>query len=428
MRDGTMPTYTGRTIVSAGLIGAVALAGCTDMEMEVGELGSEQASISGGSPANNSAVYKPVVHFGIGCSGTKIGARRFLTAAHCIDGGTMNVGDTIDLTNDNGGLSGGGTIHSLTVTSVNWHPSWELSTDRKRAYDIGVFTVAETTPAIPTAVVGSTYVGDVDGQIMAVGFGCDAVTPSQGGTKQYAMFWPSWRSYWFDTLPYSTDWETGMITHNILAWTDDSDDTCPGDSGGPQFRWQNSRWEIVGVNAANWSSGVLDPFNIAPRTSNTRNWIFNPTVNNFSHDSRGSLINAKSGKCAGISGNSTKNGAVGGLYYCDGRNGNSDNQSWRLVSRGGGWYQLRNGRSGRCLSSRSPGWGDGVAQFTCDSSDQFQQWKFENNTDGVFRVRNRYWNTCLGVSGGKTNNGALLGVWSCSGTGRSVNQSWVLAR
>lgn len=90
-------------------------------------------------------------------------------------------------------------------------------------------------------------------------------------------------------------------------------------------------------------------------------------------------------------------------------------------------------KSGLCLSSRSPGFGDGVVQYACTASDQYQRWKFEDNSqpDGpeVFRLRNAFWSSkCLGVGGGSTANAALLGVWDCSGTGPGANQSWVFTR
>ena len=91
-----------------------------------------------------------------GCSATKIGARRFLTAAHCLNPGS-SVGSTVRITNS---LSGSSWDVTTTMTRVDVHPSWRGDDFALTTYDVGVFEIGIDTPAIATRTIRSTYVAN----------------------------------------------------------------------------------------------------------------------------------------------------------------------------------------------------------------------------------------------------------------------------
>jgi hypothetical protein len=417
---------------------ATIAAGCAVDEGE--EIGSLQEEVSGGILAVEGqfdAVVDWVPLIGnMGCTATKIGAKAFLTAAHCNVTG-LGLDKKIKVTKRVRGLGlGQPDFDTLTLTAFHTHPSYELSTQTWRSYDIAVMHVVEETPDIPTMPLNPDYFGDGSPQFRHVGYGCDRENAQESYMKQYADFHVAWRSYWYQEASLSADQEAGYFSHNILGWSEDSDDTCFGDSGGPGL----VSGEIASIDSASWvgtneppppdggpPNDVLDPFQIRPRVSNVCGWIVNPGKNVFVDGSGGFLINGKSGKCAAVSGGSSAPGAAVVQLYCDGRNQESDDQFWRLIDLPSNWFALENGKSGLCLSA--PTSGEHAVQQPCNGSNLLQNWRFEDNTQGVVRLRNRSASSiCLGVGGGSTANQAPLGVYACGGSGPGANQSWVFSR
>ena len=81
------------------------------------------------------------------------------------------------------------------------------------------------------------------------------------------------------------------------------------------------------------------------------------------------------------------------------------------------------------MSSRYPGYGDGIAQFDCNASDYYQQWMFLGNGDDIYQVRNRGQSMkCLQPENASHAGGVRLVIGSCNGTGPSSPTSWVFSR
>jgi V8-like Glu-specific endopeptidase len=395
-------------------------AGCVGGAPAVGE---QQSAVSGGTQVTNSE-FDGVVELGtIGCSGSKIGPRRFLTAGHCLDRNQLTVGQTFRVTKANDGFTGTSTNYKVTVAGVHVHASRQLSTDRSRIYDVALLDVQEATPDIPVIPLTDDYFGDGSPDFRLVAYGCDKVTPAQDYTKQWAQFVIAWRTFWYDHINKGEDFERGAFRHHIIGWTDDSDQACGGDSGAPYLMRRNGRWEQIGVHSMHYDA---EQFLLGSRVSNISRWIADPGENDFRDGSVGYLMNAKSGKCADLANDNLSDGAKVAQYPCEGDH--TPTQRFELNAVGGGYFQLRDVASGRCLSARSPGFGDKVSQFSCNSADRLQHWKFENGSDVVTDIRNRDKDQCLGIDGASLDDEADLGVWACGGSGPGSNQSWVFTR
>lgn len=135
-----------------------------------------------------------------------------------------------------------------------------------------------------------------------------------------------------------------------------------------------------------------------------------------------SFQDVKSGRCMGVDGASTANGALIKQFTCDG----STNQNWRGASNSAGQNTLTNQKSGRCMgvSGASTAAGANIGQFTCDGSSN-QKWDLiavgGTTTTPILNFRNVKSGLCIGVDGGSTANGAQLKQFRCDG---SANQQW----
>jgi hypothetical protein len=134
-----------------------------------------------------------------------------------------------------------------------------------------------------------------------------------------------------------------------------------------------------------------------------------------------SFQDVKSGRCIGVDGASTANGALIKQFTCDG----TSNQNWNGSS-AGAQNTLKNQKSARCMgvSGASKAAGANVAQFTCDGSAN-QSWLLVQvggtSTNPILNFHNVNSALCLGVDGASTANGAQLKQFSCDG---STNQQW----
>jgi hypothetical protein len=411
------------------VIGVLSSTGCAlPVESDAEEIASQDQPITGGSlVASNVAPFSSAVKWksAVGsCSATKIGARRFLTAAHCFNFHPAPP-FTVQLTNDLFGTFGS----TFNVTAVAAHPSYEGFGTEAYSYDIAVFDIAESTPSIPTlSTIFPEYISS-GRQLLAVAYGCDTRSGNDGMKQQATVAAHTLAEFQLH-VNHAPEVVFDLYTHDIVtgnppAW-------CSGDSGGPLLVQNGSgAWQIAGVISGIDNGGEVS---YTARTGNVRSWIAAPGVNVFTNGSGGFLLNARSNKCIGIDGMSTVNGAAAVQSYCDGRLQNADHQFWRLQSNGTNHFMIVNGRSGRCLgvSGASTANGAPVGQFTCNGSlgaADNQSWRFTQNVPGHFFIVNGKSGRCLGVNGNSTASGAALAQFTCNGAaGGNDNQSWRLSR
>lgn len=372
------------------------LAACGTEGLEGEDVAPLSEAITGGTLFTSGTHAAPdtsvvmLVAAGKTCTATKVGPRRFLTAAHC---GGVQPGKKVFVSN----ALNPAALTELTVSQVLDHPTAFLP-NRFPFFDVELIDVVEPTAAIPTwATFRPTHVpAGTEGDLTA--YGCDTQNPGNGGRKQWGHF----------TAKTIND----PSEATLLYYENGGATTCSGDSGGPLFIKRNNVWEIAGVVAAN---------NFA-RVSHVLTWIQDPRHNVFSHGSRGFLINRNSEQCLGVNSSRTGSGSALRQFFCDGRDAAStasDHQYWELVSVGD-QFKIKNTKSGNCLSifATLPLGTFGLEQASCSSASTF-------GVAGTGEYRALYSGTlCLSVSG--LTEGTAATVATCDWV--SSEQLWLFSR
>ncbi|MFG2427694.1 RICIN domain-containing protein [Streptomyces sp. NPDC048590] len=134
------------------------------------------------------------------------------------------------------------------------------------------------------------------------------------------------------------------------------------------------------------------------------------------------LVNANSGHCLDVAGDSRVAGGNVQQWTCNGLGP----QDWLVTSRGGGRFTLTGRNSGLCLDvengSELPG--ADVRQWTCNGQ-AAQDWRFENVGRGYYRLVSAAGSRCLDVEAGSRAPGGDVRQWTCNGL---QPQIWRLER
>ncbi|HET9654708.1 MAG TPA: RICIN domain-containing protein [Kineosporiaceae bacterium] len=132
------------------------------------------------------------------------------------------------------------------------------------------------------------------------------------------------------------------------------------------------------------------------------------------------LVNRNSGKVLEDYAFATNDGAA--VVQWSRHDGN--NQQWRFIDAGGGYYRLQNRKSGKVLDNykKSKSAGTAIVQWR-DLSGSNQQFKVVDSSDGYVRLINRLSGMAVEVdSGSKADGGKVVQYWDWKG----VNQQWQL--
>ena len=179
------------------------------------------------------------------CSGTLIGCRTFLTAAHCVVDDTVASHYWVYL--QNGGIS--------TVSSVTYHPGYDTNLSGR---DVAIVKLSADVTGIDPTTINSTH--DLD----ALGIGLDGTIAGfgrTGGGSDYGI-----KRYGAVVTADCNTAETAGESNDVLVcWDYDSSvgpagedsNTCNGDSGGPLFMDFSGETELVGVTSAGVSLDCL---------------------------------------------------------------------------------------------------------------------------------------------------------------------------
>ncbi len=380
-----------------------------------------QPVTNGSLVLSNTAPFNSVVSISsVGCTGTKIGSRRFLSAAHCFT--STSVGDSITFTNSLDGSSGSATF---TITQLDRHPSFDALVfggggtipQRPAVFEGTVFVIDADTPSIPSLPVRSAFVSP-GLTATVVGYGCDGNNPGNTGKKQQG------------TLNVISGGTTDEVAHFFRSLGPAQ--VCPGDSGGPDLirnPSKNNRWEIAGINVG-FGPGTNSGLG---RLGSTLRWIQSPAKNVFGHDERGSFMNGQSLYCMGIEGASTSSGKKAKQFFCDVRNQPTDHEYWRLVDLDFGFFGVVNSKSGKCLAVSGDSLNEGaqVIQKTCTApvETSSQIWRFIQNTQDFYMIYNAHSGHCITVSSADGGgNGTNLVQSACAFSGVIDRQSWMFTR
>lgn len=154
------------------------------------------------------------------CSGTIIGPRAVLTAAHCLDGGVETVRVWL------------GVGPEFVAASFFTHPSFNTSTLQ---FDAGIVLMREDLPRPPASILTSRTGRPGETAIIA-GFGRDEASV----TTQLRA----------GSTTVSAANENRLETLYALP----ASAICSGDSGGPIFLSEGGRWVVAGISSATTES------------------------------------------------------------------------------------------------------------------------------------------------------------------------------
>jgi beta-xylosidase len=132
------------------------------------------------------------------------------------------------------------------------------------------------------------------------------------------------------------------------------------------------------------------------------------------------LVNRNSGKALDVYNFATNDGA----RITQWSRTNANNQQWRFVDSGGGYYRIRSRHSDKVLDVYNFSTADGgaIVQWA-DGNGTNQQWRLADSSGGYVRFINRHSGKALEVQGAVTNDGANIVQYTDWG---GNNQQWQL--
>lgn len=187
-----------------------------------------------GLPAVGAITYRGSQH----CTGTLIGARKVLTAAHCLEG--VNVNQLRFVIGPNAYQP----QYSLRVASVTPHPAYN---SYALTNDIGYLTLSSDAPVAPMKVLGNMSNSFVGEPLFFVGYGVtNGATQSGAGLK---------RAVWMDV---------SRVDSTTFRYNDPGKNTCSGDSGGPAF-YQTAAGDLAVAGVTSYGDWYCTQYGVDTR-------------------------------------------------------------------------------------------------------------------------------------------------------------------
>ena len=227
---------------------------------------TRHARIANGVPTHTHATTGAMLVNGFqGCSGTLVGCRTFLTAAHCVcsvNGASCDPDESaFHVFLQHAGL--------FTVEEITPHPGYVMATLEN---DIAVFTLTEDVNGIaPTPLASASPPFGSAGTI--VGFGTVMDAPQTGsGIKRMGEI---------VTADCRLELGPGADNDLLVCWDFDTpsgpagtdSNTCPGDSGGPLFTDEGGTEVIAGVTSFGIGPCASDDFSGDTNVAHHAAWV-----------------------------------------------------------------------------------------------------------------------------------------------------------
>jgi hypothetical protein len=230
------------TAFAALTISAVLAAGCSDLDEAQGPDLARSASfiIGGGLESGYPAVGALIEGGEAFCTGTLVSPTVFVTAAHCLEGGSGAAGLSVFFGSDANRLSSGEVIDAAGAYPHPRYDGWEV------VNDIAVITLAEPASVTPSAIqtdpMSASWIGR---DAVFVGFGVTDAFSDRAGVK-YSV-----------TIPI-TEVDDTTFTNSGRGVN-----TCAGDSGGPAFYDDGGTMRLIGVTS--WGDEYCEEFGVNTR-------------------------------------------------------------------------------------------------------------------------------------------------------------------
>lgn len=227
-----LPRLSLRALLLGTALGVAACQGGD--ELAVGS--DTQAIVNGDLSVNDTQVVALVYHGQQFCSGTVVGKRTIVTAAHCLPPHVSFPVTSIEVFFGTDVASGDGPL--LRAVDGIANPAWNVDLV---AGDVGVLALAEDAPVAPMHMAFlDVTAGMLGGEARAVGFGITSEDGIGNGTRR-----------------------TGMVTVNrvnasSIYMEPSPSATCNGDSGGALFFMQDGVEVLGGIHSrSNCDSAII---------------------------------------------------------------------------------------------------------------------------------------------------------------------------
>lgn len=202
--------------------------------------------IVGGQATSDFAAVGALTRFGgTHCTGTLIGPRKVVTAAHCVKGVSASSLKFVL------GPSLSSAQHVLNVASVQAHPNYNAN---QLTNDIGIVTLSQDAPVAPMGVLPAMDASWVGRELIFVGYGnSNGVSQTGAGTKRMVRM------------------NITQVSSTTFRYQQPGKNTCNGDSGGPAFADVNGQRLVAGVTS--WGDANCTQFGVDTRTDTYKTFL-----------------------------------------------------------------------------------------------------------------------------------------------------------
>lgn len=250
-----------------GIVALASMAACTAVERDATDV--DQANLIGGIALKDGDLPSTLWVNGY-CTGTKVGARHILLAAHCVFGSEdfFSAGLKIDVSAAVSETDGT-PRQKLTIKDVHIAPEWlaNCHLDDDNCFvvgannehlpsDVALIETKEEIAHVPIAAIDTEPLAPGEAVIVA-GFGCENYVGEPSLSTSYRLradvvrvLPPSALLHWGSHVTEAT--APVVSAHDFVtpgpAWGTPGPGLCPGDSGGAVYRAKAGGATVVGVN------------------------------------------------------------------------------------------------------------------------------------------------------------------------------------